>query len=78
MNTRLLKFKSYESHPYLKKIFLRLSSSEREFAVEFCEAHQNLSKDEFAHEANRLFVDHSSIRPKHWKELVELLVCCNS
>lgn len=76
MNERLSKFKSFKTHPWFGRIFKKINSNDILFAESFIEKNEPLNKGEFEFAVNRLFLDRA--KPKAWKEIVELLTCCNS
>ncbi len=69
-------FISYKDHPWLKRVFKRLSEKDINFAMSFIDRHDSLGKGEFEKAVNRIFIDVE--RPKHYKEILELLSCSNS
>lgn len=76
MNRKTL-FLALESHPFLDRLFKRLSKNEIQLALEFLDSTATLGKNEFIPAMNSLFLDIKD-RPKRWKEITELLNCANS
>lgn len=76
MEDRLKTFKSYAIHPWLYRVYSRLSAQDRAIATEFIESHVHLDKGAFELKVNRMFMDKE--KPKNYKEILELLTCCNS
>jgi hypothetical protein len=68
---------SYQDHAIFGRLWKRLIPSERDFAHSFINSHDNLSKKDFEYAVNRAFLDLPN-KPKHWKEILELLACTNS
>ena len=73
---RLDKFKSLESHPWLKKSYAKLAQNERDMAENFILNHNNLDKGEFEFAVNRMFLDRP--KPKNWTIILEMLANSNS
>lgn len=74
---RLAAFKAYEKHAWLGRVFRKLSPEEMQIAVGFFEKNAALSKGDFEYAVNRAFLDQVE-KPKHYKEILELLTCANS
>lgn len=74
---RLDIFYAYKTHPWLRKSFNKLSSSDIEICVKFIEENDNEGKSSFDQLVNRLFIDNKT-KPKNWKIILELLSCTNS
>jgi hypothetical protein len=74
--TRASAFLNYKDHPLLKKQYKKLADYELAIAMGFILDNIYLSKDDFERKAVRLFMDKP--KPKHWKEIEELLLCANS
>lgn len=55
---------SIEKNKYLSKLFDKLKKQEREMLLDFVMENDHLSKDEYAHKANRWFID-QKIKPKN-------------
>ena len=70
-------FDSYREHPWLKRVYSRLTKQELEFVAAFIRSHNDLNKGEFELRVNRLFINQSP-GLKHWREVLELLTCSNS
>ncbi len=68
--------KGYETHPWLKKTYAKLTRLEMVQTLAFAQVHAHLSKDDFMMAVQRMFLDRD--KPKHWKEIQELLTCANS
>jgi len=77
MNVRLNKFHEYSRHPWLSRIYKKLTVEEKSLAENYLQKHKLLSKHEFATLLNQLFID-DPVKPQHWKELHELLSSANS
>ncbi len=75
--TRLEIFHSYKDHPWLARSYNKLSVSERNIAINFLIEKNHLCKEGFEKATVRMFLDKES-KPKHWREIEELLVCANS
>lgn len=75
MMNRLKNFENLKTHPWLSRIYNKLSTSEIDFAVNFIKTNDALSKSEFEFKVNRVFINKE--KPKRWKEISELLVCSN-
>ena len=73
---REVKFRSYETHPWLHKSYKRLSNSDREIALSFIKENKELDRGAFEQKVNRLFLDRE--KPKNFSIILELLMCCNS
>lgn len=76
MSKRITKFESYATHPWLKRVFGKLEQSDLEFCRSFITSQGEASRGDFEMRVNRLFIDRE--KPKRWKEISELLTCCNS
>lgn len=76
MLTRLNAFNALSDHPWLGRVYKRLTIDELNFAKSFIESHFNTPKGEFEFAVNRMFIGQS--KPKHWREISELLTCANS
>jgi len=73
---RLEQFKSFSLHPMFRKIFTRLTPVEEMMAEKFIVDNESLNKANFEYAVNRMFLDRP--KTKHWKEIMELLICSNS
>lgn len=62
----------------LGKLYKKLNSMELTFCYHFIQTNQGLAKGEFEFKVNRMFLDYAGEKPKHWKEILELLTCANS
>lgn len=60
----------------LRKAHEKLSSTERALFIGFIDENDTLNKDAFEIKINRLFLDRD--KPRHWKEICELLSSLNS
>lgn len=76
MDARLNKFNSFSSHPWFSRIFSKLKTDDVNFAVRFISENSSLEKGQFEMAVNRMFIGKE--KPKRWKEIMELLTCCNS
>lgn len=74
--TRLELFKSYSKHPWLSRVYARLKLNEITLIEDFINENNLLNKHDFEIKINRMFIDKT--KPKKWKEILELLICCNS
>jgi hypothetical protein len=77
MNQRLMNFENLAHHAWLKRLFLKMKSQDLDIAREFLIMNAGLSKDDFQHAVNRMYMD-SAEKPKHWTEIQELLSNANS
>lgn len=75
--TRMERFLALKNHNWLRKVYLRLTKIEVELCVQILKRTARLDKNEFAHLAERLYLDMSA-KPAHLNEMVELLICANS
>lgn len=73
---RIHNFEALSNHPWLGRVYSRLSDSDLRLAREFMEANGDLAKGDFEFAINRMFMDRE--RPKRYKEILELLCCANS
>lgn len=77
MSQRLALFRSYASHPWLKKGFQKLSISEIFLASSFIEQKDHLPVDQFEFAINRMFLDKAD-KPKNWVIIMEMLANANT
>lgn len=63
------------AHPWHNKLFLKLSSKEVAHCLKFVD--DNADCDNFDQAVQRMFLDCPD-KPKHWKEIMELLTCAYS
>jgi hypothetical protein len=75
-NTRLAKFESFASHPWLRKSWARLRAEEREIARTFLVENASLDRAAFERRLNRMFLDQPT-KPKHFTTILELLTNAN-
>lgn len=75
--SRYDKFLSLKTHPWFHRSFLKLNQAELSFAAEFIKSSESDDSNKFIHKAVRLFLDVKD-KPRHWKEIEELLVATNS
>lgn len=75
--SRLSVFYAYETHPWLKRVFNKLSKNEKDLAVAFITQNDGLNKGEFELRVNRMFMDVKD-KPKNWTAVLELITCANS
>jgi len=61
--------------PWFKRVFKKLNNQEIEIAIRFTELNNDLDVNKFEKKINRMFLDKD--RPKHWKEISELLSTAN-
>ena len=59
-----------------ERLFKTLKAGEIDLVEKFISDHENLSKDDFAIEANRWFLDNEQ-KPKNLSAMVELLISFN-
>lgn len=76
MSIRLEKLKSFKTHPWFKKLYVKLSNRDLKFMHETLIQFDHLSKDEYEFKINRLFLDVKD-KPRYWKEIQELLANSN-
>lgn len=69
-------FEAFKNHAWFNRVYKRLSENEREIAHKFIEQNDGLDKGSFELAVNRMFLDKQ--KPKHYKEILELLTCANS
>lgn len=76
MKSRLEKFTEYinhiEKHPIMRKLSLHEISQCMKFMVDTAD----LSRDDFAHKLNRLFLDCPE-KPKNWVIMDDMMTRCN-
>jgi hypothetical protein len=70
-------FHSYKNHPWLCRVFKKLTKADVLFCETYLAENDHLTKDDFQLKVNRLFMDDRN-PPKAWKEIKELLTCTNS
>ncbi len=75
--SRIEEFKKLQNHPWLKRSYEKLKENELKIALDFLEKTQNDNNDDFAFKAVRIFLNCEN-KPKHWKEIEELLICSMS
>lgn len=75
--TRLEAFEALKNHAWLHRSFAKLKPDELELARDFLARNETLSKGEFEHVLLRMFID-KPVKPKHWTQIEELLICANS
>jgi len=63
-------------HAWLGRVYKKLTEEELRLAIRFMGKNHLLSKGEFELAVNRMFLDAS--KPRHFKEILELLTCANS
>lgn len=73
-------FQALKQHPWMHKIYAKLTEAEENFCQDFLRQNREASKGDFETLVNRLFMDQPELRKKyrHWKEISELLTCANS
>lgn len=76
MSHRLNKFQSFETHPWLKKTYKKLTIVGKVVCENFIKENEHLDKNEFESEVNRMFLETN--RPKDFGIILELLSCANS
>lgn len=74
---RLRNFRALATHPWLGRVYKRLDVSELKIAESFICNQGVIDKGEFERLVNRLFTN-GQVKPKHWNEICELLLCANS
>lgn len=75
--TRLDKFNALATHPWLGRLFAKLTSAELLWCRAYLVTTADKDRGEFEHLTNRLWLDRPD-KPKHHKEMLELLICANS
>lgn len=70
------KFSEYETHPWLKKVYGKLTAQDLKCCLSFLDENVSLDKGEFELAVNRMFLDRE--KPKNFPIILELLTCCNS
>jgi len=73
---RLEVFKGYKNHPWFSRKISQLSLVHLILIEHFINSNNELSKGDFELAVNRMFLDKD--KPKKYKEIQELLSCCNS
>lgn len=73
---RLSTFNELKTHPWLGRVFRRLTQQELELARSFLLTHAGADAGTFEMLVNRMFLDRP--KPKHHTIIMELLVCANS
>lgn len=76
MNNRREAFESLRQHPWLGKLFAKLSVQDLELAVQFIDDNAHLEKGEFEMAVNRWLLDQK--KPRRYRAILELLSCANS
>ena len=74
--SRLEKFHSYRTHPWLKKIYLKLKQDDLKFCESFLTENEKLPKGDFEILLNRMYLGIE--KPKNAGIIQELLCCANS
>lgn len=69
--------KELEIHPWLKRLFQKLTKEDRERINKFIDTYGDDSPVGFEIRLNRLFMDQPE-KPKRWKETMEILTNLNS
>lgn len=64
------------THPWLHRVWNRMTEAEQDQARLFIQAHDALDAEEFQRAINRMHLDQP--KPKHWKEIEECLSCANT
>lgn len=72
--TRLHIFRELKNDAFFGKFFKKLSTEEIRICEEFI-ANNSQSVSDFEYALNRLFLDKE--KPRHWKEILELLLSAN-
>lgn len=75
--TRIEHFLKLKTHPWLRKIYFRLTKVEHELCLHMLRRTAQLGKNEFAHLVERWYLDKGA-KPVHLNEMIELLICANS
>lgn len=76
MNKRMENFLSLEKHPMLGRRFRSLSPDQVSECEAFIICNALLNSDDFEKAVNRMFLD--AVKPKNYKDILELLSCANS
>ncbi len=74
---RINNLDSFQNHPWLCKVYCKLSNQEISLMRNFASLHDHYTKGNFEKAVTRMFMD-KPVKPKHWKEIEELLLCANS
>ena len=74
-SSRLESFHKLQFHPWLKRSYEKLVPAEVQIIEDFIREHDQLSRADFELKVNRMFIDKP--RPKHWKQIMELLTIAN-
>jgi hypothetical protein len=69
---------SIQTHPWLHKIWNRLTERECQLVRDFLSSHLDADWGAFEMSVNRLYMDRPDARVGHWKEILELLSNLNS
>ena len=72
---RLENFRALAGHAWYGRIFTKLSAAHLALCEGFIKRNDHLSAAEWELAVNRMFLD--AQKPKHWKEIVELLASSN-
>ena len=73
--TRLEKFESFKTHPWLKRIYSKLRKEQLDISRDFIIKYNHLDKDDFEKAVNRMFLDKE--KPYRWEIILELIANCN-
>lgn len=73
---RAEKFHAYKNHPWLGRVYAKLTRDEILLAEAFMRSNQKLGKGEFEMAINRMFLDKED-KPKNWTRISELLTNAN-
>lgn len=74
---RLTKLEDLENHQWYKSYFVKMAKMEIIYLRHFCESNQNLTQEAFSKKVALAF-DGVNPKPKHWKEITEILSVVNS
>jgi len=65
------------NHPMISRLHKRLKIEEKLMIHDFIMDFGEMNNEQFEIKINRLFLDQTE-KPKHWKEILEVLSCINS
>lgn len=77
LKQKQLIFWDFEKHPWLGKVFKKLSTEEINICLSFIEKNAGCSVDDFDQRVQRMFLDVPN-KPKNWTSIMELLTCFGS
>lgn len=77
INKRLIKFDTFQTHPWLRKLYNKLKKEEILICYKFIKTNELLNQSDFEIAINRMFLDNKN-KPKNYTLILELLSCANS